>query len=122
MYAVPSYAMARPRSALSKFILSLPPDLPVKEVIAKAKARGLKTDESNVYRVRRLVRVIAPKTGGAATTPRNGASVPRPITTSLSAETLLKAVAAEIGLGRAVEILAGERARVRDVIGGVARS
>jgi hypothetical protein len=43
-----SPSMARPRSALSKFILSLPRDLAVKEVIAKAKAKGLKTDESNV--------------------------------------------------------------------------
>jgi hypothetical protein len=40
------------------------------------------------------------------------------VTTASSTETLLKAVAAEIGLGRAMEILAGERARVRAVIGG----
>ena len=34
-----------------------------------------------------------------------------------NAETLLKAVAAEIGLGNAIEILLGERARVTAVIG-----
>jgi hypothetical protein len=33
-------------------------------------------------------------------------------------EPLLRAVAAELGLGRAVEILQGERARVRAVLRG----
>jgi hypothetical protein len=47
--------MARPRSALSTFILSLPADLSVKEVVEKAKAKGLKASENNVYRVRRLM-------------------------------------------------------------------
>ena len=42
----------------------------------------------------------------------------RPIATTPKAEDLLKALGAEIGLGRAMEILAGERARVRAVIGG----
>jgi hypothetical protein len=36
---------------------------------------------------------------------------------SSSAENLLRAVAAELGLGRAVEILQGERARVRGLMG-----
>jgi hypothetical protein len=35
-----------------------------------------------------------------------------------NAETLLKAVAAELGLGQAVLILAAERVRVRAIIGG----
>lgn len=112
--------MARPRSALSKFVLSLPRDLSVKEVIAEAKAKGMKTSENNVYRIRRLVRAKTPR---AATTRRagavrNGASVTRPIATMSSTEDLLRAVAAEIGLGRAVEILQGERARVRAAIAG----
>jgi hypothetical protein len=58
------------------------------------------------------------KQGARATTPRKGAGVPRPVATVSKAEDLLKAVAAEIGLGRAMEILVGERARVRAVIGG----
>jgi hypothetical protein len=33
-------------------------------------------------------------------------------------EDLLRAAAAELGLGRAMEILEGERARVRAVLGG----
>jgi hypothetical protein len=51
-------------------------------------------------------------------TPRRGGAVARPIATTSSAEELFRAVAAEIGLARAMEILAGERARVRAVIGG----
>jgi hypothetical protein len=38
--------------------------------------------------------------------------------TASSIEDLLKAVAAELGLGMAMEILQGERARVRMVMGG----
>ena len=47
--------MARPRSPLSTFILSLPSSLSVKEVIEKAKAKGLKATEGNIYRVRRMM-------------------------------------------------------------------
>jgi hypothetical protein len=45
-------------------------------------------------------------------------AVPRPITTTSSAEDLLKAVGAEIGLGRAIELLLGERARVHSILRG----
>ena len=41
--------------------------------------------------------------------------------TTSPAEEVPKAVAAELGLGRAMEILEGERARVRAVMGGVRR-
>jgi hypothetical protein len=51
-------------------------------------------------------------------TPWKGHAVRRRVTTSSSAEDLLRAVAAEIGLGHAVEILAGERARVKAVSRG----
>jgi hypothetical protein len=47
------------------------------------------------------------------------ASVKRPsFSASTNEEELLKLVAAEVGLGRAMEILAGERARVRALIMG----
>ncbi len=45
--------MARPLSPTTKFILSLPSDLPVAEVVAKAEAAGLPTSKGNVYQVRR---------------------------------------------------------------------
>jgi hypothetical protein len=37
---------------------------------------------------------------------------------SSSAETVLRAVAAEVGLGRAIELLEGERARVHSILRG----
>jgi hypothetical protein len=79
------------------------------EVIAKGKVEGIEIGHSLVYMVRGRTHKKARRTG---------ASVPRPITTSSSAEDLLRAVAAELGLGKAIEILAGERARVRAVLRG----
>ena len=93
--------------------------MPVKEVVATGKAQGVKFDDTYVYWARGSAKK---RTSNAATrraTPwRNATAVPRPITTGSKAEMLLRAVAAEIGLGRAMEILAGERAMVRAVIGG----
>jgi hypothetical protein len=191
--------MARPISETTTFILSLPTTLPAREVLAKAKARGIKTSENNVHRVRRLhgrsKRAIA-KTHASGAVPSiqkadagSTSSAPvaptksgfvrgfplhtpakeivqkasaagieldvryvhkvqsrskpavakrQPVKRSLpasavkvpvspaklavvvspsSVEGLLRAVAAEIGLGRAVEILEGERASVRAVLG-----
>jgi uncharacterized protein YggU (UPF0235/DUF167 family) len=45
-------------------------------------------------------------------------AVPRPIATASRAEDLLKALGAEVGLAKAIEILSGERARVKAVLGG----
>jgi hypothetical protein len=204
--------MARPRSTLTKFILSLPRTLSVKEVIAKAKAKGMKASENNVYRIRRTfgtkgasaatakpadskskpaasplskpnppsksdfireqpatlsaAEVVAkakaagikldsflvykvrsrasakgktkvtakkiatpPKAAPvkkrlkskAASVPVQKASNGTPPTSaarSSSVEDLLRAVAAEMGLGKAIEILAGERARVQSILKG----
>jgi hypothetical protein len=203
--------MARPRSALTKFVLSLPHSLSVKEVIAQARTKGMKASENNVYRIRRTFGAKAATGKPANSTPKPAAAPPsrsnppsksdfireQPATLSAaevvakakaagikldsflvykvrsragakakkkgpakktstvatiatpkrrlkkkasvvrskkasngatplaasaapssSAEELLRAVAAELGLGRAVEILQGERARVRAAIGG----
>lgn len=171
--------MARPISKTTKFILALPKDLPAKEVLAKAKASGLETSESNVHRVRRLhgrrsktraktslPAARAPKGGNKpsglrksdfvreqpASTPAKevvakakasglkldlqyvykvrsrskprrapraarAASAPTSTvrTTSSSTEALLRALGAELGLGRAVAILESERARVSSI-------
>ena len=90
-----------------------------KEIVEDAEAAGLKLDASYVYNVRgRDETVDRRKLTKEATRAKTALSVPRPIATASKAETLLIAVAAEIGLGRAMEILAWERARVRAVIGG----
>jgi hypothetical protein len=53
--------MARPQSELTKLIMSLPSDLPVAEVLAKAKEAGMETTDSNVSRVRAEVKKKASK-------------------------------------------------------------
>jgi len=92
------------------FVRGLPASTPAKEVVAKAKALGLTLSVNYVYNIRG-----AAKTRRVAV--RAGAGVPRPIAGAPGAESLLKAVAAEVGLAKAIEILAGERARVRAVLG-----
>ncbi len=57
--------MTRPISKLTKFILSLPRTLPPKEVIARAKAKGMSASKSNISRVRRMKRVSAAKPAAA---------------------------------------------------------
>ena len=90
-----------------------------KEIVKKGRAEGLKFDVHYVYNVRAYSKASGKRKPTArATTARKALAVSRPITTSTKAETLLRAVAAEIGLGRAMEILAAERAMVRAVIGG----
>jgi hypothetical protein len=109
----PSAATKAPQSKAA-FVRGLPASTPAKDVVKLAKAAGIKLGIFYVYGVRRAAKTASKKKRVA----RTGASVPRPITTMSSAENLLKAVAAEIGLGPAIEILQGERARVRAVIKG----
>jgi hypothetical protein len=105
--------MARPRSALTKLILSLPPGLSAKEVITQVRAKGMRATESNVYRVRRMFRPGSETQTRPSATP----SVAPVRTASLSrAEDLLRALGAEVGLARAVDILVAERARVRSLV------
>jgi hypothetical protein len=101
------------------------PSSSANEIVEKAKAEGIKLGWRYVYNVRatdktaKRAKRAAAKVTPAMTTSVNGAApsavLPAP---SSSTEDLLRAVAAELGLGRAVEILAGERARVRALIGG----
>jgi hypothetical protein len=89
-----------------------------REIVEDAKAAGVKLDVGYVYNVRGAAKAKSSVkvTKQAARTVR-AAPVGRPVSASSRVEDLLKAIAAELGLGRAMEILAGERARVRAVIG-----
>ena len=122
------------------FVHSLPPSTPAKKVIAKAKAAGLSVSETYVYALRRSAKVGAKKT--ATKRAATGAKKPtaaassklnlptkshfvRGLSTGASAkgfrsnaEDLLRAVAAELGLRHALEILESQRAQVRAVLGG----
>jgi hypothetical protein len=93
------------KTSKSAFIRSLPPTMPARDVVAKAKIAGMSVTEAYVY----AIRSAAKRTNRAARRP--AAHVSQPVSSS-GAEALLQAVAAEIGLGRAIELLKAERARV----------
>jgi hypothetical protein len=107
----------KPAQSKAAFVRSLPKSMSAKEVVAEARKNGIKIADTYVYWARRTGKGLA-KTTARRSTVRQAPAIKRPITTSSKVEELLKAVAAEIGLGRAIEILAGERARVRAVMRG----
>lgn len=90
-----------------------------KQIVAKAKTEGIKLEVGYVYNVRGAAKAGAKKkvVTQAARRAGVGARAPRPAGGGSSAEGLLRAVAAEVGLGRALEILAGERTIVRALLG-----
>jgi hypothetical protein len=91
-----------------------------KEIVEDAKAGGLKLDVGYVYNVRGADKAKTKVTKLAArrSTERTASPVARPITTPSKAEDLLRAVAAEVGLGRAIELLLRERAKVHSILRG----
>ncbi len=120
------------------FIHSLLPSIPVNEVVARAQAQGLDLTQGYVrwvrWQSRSAAKRRAPQASAWPTKPgapsvkrttkassaekpaRSAAVAVRVNGTSSRAEHLLKALGAELGLGRAMEILTGERARVKAVI------
>jgi hypothetical protein len=109
----------KPTKSKAAFVRGLPASTPASEVVKQARAAGIKLGVSYVYNIRGAAKMAAKKKRAAAKSPTvaavtNGGGS----TVSASAQHVLKAVAAELGLGAAIEILAGERARVRAVIAG----
>jgi hypothetical protein len=126
----PSPRSRKPVTSKAEFVRTLPSSTPAKEVVAKARAAGISITENHVYSVRSVDKRAKKKSSAKSHAPKpavtaaavtaasvvNGsASAPK---VSAKAESLLKAVAAEIGLGNAIAILQSERARVRGLIGG----
>ncbi|MGA3121825.1 MAG: hypothetical protein ABSF69_13750 [Polyangiaceae bacterium] len=118
------------KHAKADFVRSLGPHLPARSVVAKAKAAGFALTEAYVSNVRGAVKATTKSTAKATApvqTPvthaavDNGASAAsvgvKSGASAGSVEVLLKAVAAEIGFGRAFEILVSERAIARAAIG-----
>jgi hypothetical protein len=97
----------------SAFVRSLPTHMPAKAVVEKAKAHGMNMSVAYVYSIRTAARASGNRVT-AALVPRAGRGVP----TAGHAEDLLRAVAAELGLSRALGILEGEQAKVRAILGG----
>jgi hypothetical protein len=110
------------KSVMSKaaFVRSLAAATPAKDVVAKAKERGMMLTESYVYNVRGAAKAARRKRTGSL----RSAVVARPATavatevgkSGSSTEDLLRAVGAELGLTRAIEVLQAERARVHAVL------
>jgi hypothetical protein len=113
-------ASAQPGQTKADFVRAHPGLSPV-EIVAKAKEEGVALEVGYVYNVRtsdnRARKNKAPAQKAIARPAVDGPVRPSAPATD-AAETLLKAFAAEVGLGRAIAILESERARLRALIKG----
>jgi hypothetical protein len=127
------------------FVLSLPLDTRPKDVVAKAKEAGISISSSYVSRLQSSARTraegaksrkatvsarssSAKKKAGAkrparktlakpaAKRPPRTTAAEAPLRKTTPAEDLLRAVAAEIGIGRAIQILEAEHQRVTAIL------
>lgn len=102
---------ARPATTMtttkSEFILQHP-DKPAKEIVAEAKSLGFALTEKYVYTIRSVARSRQQRAELRAAVPALGEGG--------KAGSLLVAVAGEVGLGRAIEMLRNERERVLAMI------
>ncbi|MBI4914578.1 MAG: hypothetical protein HY825_01910 [Acidobacteria bacterium] len=107
--------MAKPKKTTltkSDFILEQG-EMPAKDIVAKGKTIGLELTEKYVYTIRSVARsrkLRDEHRAAAKTGPNAGASS--------GAGALPLAVAAEVGLGRAIELLQTERRRVVAMLKG----
>jgi hypothetical protein len=125
-----------PSSTMSKAdFVRANPGVSARDVVAKALFEGVEISETHVYGVRSQDKKSASKKKGAApkkstvkTVSKKTTSTPKESpkprasngtgASGSSVEALLLAAAAELGLGRAIELLQVERARVRGLMGG----
>jgi hypothetical protein len=97
----------------SEFIRSQPVDLPVAEVIALAKAQKMKIASGLVYGVRSALKADK---NHVAVTRKAANGNGHHIADKTRAEVLLMALAAEIGLGKSIDLLSAQRATVLGLI------
>jgi hypothetical protein len=91
------------------------------EIVDRAKAAGIQLEVGYVYNIRSADKLAAVKTKAPAKRPPAEVVAPsaiQPAFATASPEDLLKVVAAEVGLGRAIELLLGDRARVHAILRG----
>ena len=112
---MPKTAKKSRKTSKAAFVRSFPSSTPAKEVVAKAKAAGITLSDAYVYNVRATSKTR--KTGGATRAPRRGPAPTVHVTGGRGAEELLRAVAAELGLARAIGVLQAEHSRVRRLLG-----
>ncbi len=107
----------------ASFVRALPASLSAAEVVEKAKAVGISLEVGYVYNIRSTAKAAGktPRTAENAAVgrgrPKSNGAASSAAADSSSAEMLLKALGAELGLASAIRILEGERARVRAAIG-----
>ena len=109
-----SPAATKPQTKAA-FVLALPRTMPAKDVVAKGKAAGLVLSPGHIYAIR-----SSAKTGGKKSARKpwtTGAPSGTSAKVSHTAEDLLRAVAAELGLSRAMSILQAEHDRVQRLLG-----
>ncbi len=110
-------ASTKPPTSKAAFVRGLPAGTAAKEVVKLAKAAGIRLDVGYVYNVRGTAKRATKKKGAAAKSPAVSTIASTAAwSVAKHAETLLRAVAAEIGLGRAIDLLHDERARVHSIV------
>ena len=96
--------MARKKNGTKRgFVLTMPLDLPAKDIVQKAKDAGMKLTEAYVYSVRSLAR----KTSESGAPSAKGPS-----------EVEFRRLTLELGLGKAKELLRQTEQKIADVIRG----
>jgi hypothetical protein len=110
---------ASPKQNKSAFVRNLPPKLPAKEVVARAKKAGITLSEKYVYVIRSNSHK---KRRGAGRGPGRPVGRPRMALSSggpgTGAEREFRRLAIEIGVRRAEEILGETRKKVALIIAG----
>jgi hypothetical protein len=110
-----TYDGRRRRQNKSVFVRSLPSEMPAREVVEKAKAGGMGISVAYVYSIRAAAKTAARRSGRSLASRPGRRSSAGPSVGPV--EDLLRALAAELGLSRAIGILQGEQAKVRAVLG-----
>jgi hypothetical protein len=98
------------------FVRCFPNATPAKEVVAKARSQGLQLTDAYVYNVRATSKARRnPPTRSVRK--RKADRLILKVGRGRKAEDLLRAVAAKLGLARAIAVLKAEHARVRKLLG-----
>lgn len=112
--------MASPilKKGMSKaaFVRCFPNTTPAKEVVARARSQGLHLTDAYVYNVRATSKKAGRKSPKRALPKRKTNALTIKVGRGRKAEDLLRAVAAELGLVRAIAVLQAEHARVRKLL------
>jgi hypothetical protein len=105
----------KPIASKAAFVRQFP-NLSPKEIVERAKAEGIRLDVGYVYNVRSSGKAAqGSKKPAAKKMPSRSV---RPSASASNEEQVLKIVAAEVGLARAIEVLLAQRAQVHAVLRG----